>query len=187
MHDVTSGVQLTYDDLLQLPDDRLRHELIGGTHYVTASPNTRHQLVLGEIYFALRSHLERHPGGALFLAPVDVVLSARDVVVPDMVYLSAERAPDVLTHQAIRGTPDLIVEILSPGTRRRDSTVKQALYDREGVTEYWLVDPQRASIRVYRRGDEALVLAADLSAEANDTLTTPLLPRLSVPLSRVFR
>lgn len=187
MHDVTSGVQLTYDDLLRLPDDRLRHELIEGTHYVTASPNTRHQHVLGEIYFALRSHLERHPGGSLFLAPVDVVLSARDVVVPDMVYLSAERAADVLTHQVIRGMPDLIVEILSPGTRRRDRTVKQALYDREGVTEYWLVDPQRDRIRVFRRADEGLVLAADLSTEANDTLTTPLLPGLSVPLSRVFR
>ena len=187
MHDLTSGARLTYDDLLRLPDDRLRHELIEGTHHVTASPNTRHQRVLGEMYFALRSHLERHPGGSLFLAPMDVVLSPRDVVVPDMVYLSAERAADVLTPQDIRGMPDLIVEVLSPGTAGRDRTVKQALYERQGVTEYWLVDPQRDSIRVYRRIDDVLVVVADLSTEANDTLTTPLLPRLSVPLSRVFR
>ncbi len=77
--------RLTYDDFLLIPDDGLRHEIIDGEHFVTASPVARHQVLVGRLYFELESHLRAHPGlGQVFLAPLDVVLSQWDVVEPDL-------------------------------------------------------------------------------------------------------
>jgi len=77
--------RLTYDDVLLFPDDGLRHEIIDGEHYVTASPVPRHQVLVGRLHFELESHLRAHPGsGQVFLAPFDVVLSHWDVVEPDL-------------------------------------------------------------------------------------------------------
>jgi Uma2 family endonuclease len=178
-------VKLTYDDLRRLPDDGRRHELIDGAEFVTPSPTVRHQRISGRLYLALANWLASHPVGEVYYAPVDVVLSPHDVVVPDLLYLSHARAADVLTDPAVCGMPELLVEILSPGTRHRDRTLKQALYDRAGVTEYWLVDPARDAVRILRRVDDALTVAADLESP-RDVLTTPLLPGLEVPLSTVF-
>jgi Uma2 family endonuclease len=186
MHDVMSGVKLTYDDLRRLPDDNLRHELIDGEHYVAASPSTRHQLVLGNLYYALRTWLQEHSGGELYLAPVDVVLSLHDVVVPDLLYVAGARVAHIVTPEAIRGVPDLIVEVLSPSTRRVDSDSKLALYDRAGAVEYWIVDPQRERVRVYRRENAGLAVAGDVTARARDVLATPLLPGLQIPLATLF-
>ena len=185
MHTTMSGVRLTYDDVLRLPQDDLRHELIEGVHYVTASPNLRHQRISGRLYVALALWLREHPLGEVYYAPVDVVLSPHDVVVPDLVYVSHQRAMDVLTDAAVKGPPELVVEILSPGTSRRDRTIKQALYDRWGISEYWLVDPDREAIRIVHRDSGGFSLAADLTAD-DDVLTTPLLPGLAIPLASLF-
>ena len=76
-------VKLTYDDFLLFPDDGKRHELIDGEHYVTPSPNIRHQTILGNLYFLIRTWLEQHPVGRAFMAPLDVVFTQFDVVEPD--------------------------------------------------------------------------------------------------------
>jgi Uma2 family endonuclease len=185
MHTTMSGVKLTYDHVLRLPQDDLRHELIEGVHHVTASPNLRHQRISGRLYVALALWLREHPLGEVYYAPVDVVLSPHDVVVPDLVYVSRERAAKVLTDAAVKGTPELLVEIISPGTSRRDRTIKQALYDRWGISEYWLVDPDRDAIRVFRRSNGGLTVAADLSAD-DEVLSTPLLPGLEIQLATIF-
>lgn len=99
--------------------------------------------------------------------------------------MSRQRAAEVLTDAAITGTPELLVEILSPGTGRRDRTIKQALYDRWGITEYWLVDPDREAIRIFRRDHGGFTVAADLVAD-DDVLTTPLLPGLAIQLATIF-
>jgi Uma2 family endonuclease len=114
-----SGVKLTYDDFLLFPDDGKRHELIDGEHYVTPSPNTKHQRVSSNLHWMLRSYLEGHPIGEVFYAPFDVVFSDFDVVEPDLLYISRERAAEVLTSKHVKGTPDLVIEIGSPGTRKR--------------------------------------------------------------------
>jgi len=181
------GVKLTYDDFLLFPDDGQRHELIDGEHYVTPSPILRHQQISGDLYFLLRSFLENHPIGQVLYAPLDVVFSHIDVVVPDLLYISNERAADVLTRAHVSGSPDLVIEIGSPGTRKRDETIKRRLYERSGVLEYWIVDPELDVIRVYRRAEESFARAIELSLEADDILTTPLLPGLELPLRAVFR
>jgi Uma2 family endonuclease len=181
------AVKLTYDDFVQFPDDGKRHELIDGEHYVTPSPNTRHQRISGNIHLLIGNWLERHAVGQLFYAPYDVVFSDFDVVEPDLLYLSNERAAQVLTPLHAKGVPELVIEIASKGTRKRDETIKRRLYERVGVSEYWVVDPLIDVIRVYRREDAGFGRPNELSRQAGDVLTTPLLPGLDLPLARIFR
>ena len=183
----TSGVKLTYADFVRFPDDGLRHELIDGEHYVTPSPNTRHQQISGRLYLLIGTWLEAHPIGQVFYAPYDVVFSNFDIVEPDLLYLSNERAATVLTQLHARGVPEVVVEIGSPGTRKRDETIKRRLYERTGVSEYWTIDPELDVIRVYRRAGDTFEKAVELSREAGDVLTTPLLPDLAMPLARIFK
>jgi Uma2 family endonuclease len=181
------GVKLTYDDFVQFPDDGMRHELIDGEHYVTASPNTKHQSISINLTVMLGSWLERHPIGRVFHAPFDVVFSQFDVVEPDLLYLSNARAADALTPLHVRGVPELVIEIGSPSTRKRDETIKRRLYERAGVSEYWVVDPEIDAVRVYRREGDTFARVVELLADAGDALTTPLLPGFEFPLSRIFK
>jgi Uma2 family endonuclease len=180
-------VKLTYDDFVHFPDDGKRHELIDGEHYVTPSPNVRHQKIIGTLHVLIATWLEEHPIGQVFLSPLDVVLSDIDVVEPDLLYLSNERAAQVLTPLHARGIPELVIEIASKGTRKRDETIKRRLYERKGASEYWIVDPEIDVIRVYRREDAGFGRPLELSRETGDVLTTPLLPGLEMPLARIFR
>src|SRR5436190_22614781 len=97
MKPVNPDVKLTYDDFVHFPDDGLRHELIDGEHYVTPAPNMRHQAILGQLHLLIGNWLEAHPIGRVFFAPFDVVASNFDIVEPDLLYLSHDRASDVLT------------------------------------------------------------------------------------------
>jgi Uma2 family endonuclease len=180
-----SSRKLTYQDYLEFPEDGRRHELIDGEHYVTPSPILHHQEVSGRLEFALQSFVRAQGTGKVFHAPLDVILSDFDVVEPDILYVSRERA--AILQDWVRGAPDLVVEILSPGTRKTDETVKKRLYDRVGVSEYWLVDPEHELVKVHRRADDrTFPPVAELTREARDTLTTPLLPGFSLSLEELF-
>jgi Uma2 family endonuclease len=187
MRPANPAVKLTYEDFLLFPDDGKRHELIDGEHYVTPSPNTKHQRVSGNLHWLLRSYLEDHPIGKVFYAPFDVVFSNIDVVEPDLLYLSNERAGEALTPKHVSGTPDLVIEIGSPGTRKRDETIKRRLYERSGVSEYWVVDPDLDLVRVYRRRGDRFGRPQELSLEAGDVLTTPFFPDREFPLVQIFK
>jgi len=182
-----TGVKLTYDDFLLFPDDGKRHELIDGEHYVTASPNTKHQRVSGNLHWLLRSHLEVRPSGQIFYAPFDIVFSRFDVVEPDLLYISNERAAEILTSKHVTGSPELIIEIGSPSTRQRDETIKRRLYERSGVIEYWVVDRELDVVRVYRRGGDRFDRPIELSLEGGDALTSPLFPGLALRLAEIFK
>lgn len=181
------GVRLTYDYLLRLPEDRMRHELIDGVHYVTPPPNLNHQGISGNLYLLIASWLEGHPVGRIYYAPVDVVFSNFDVVEPDLLYASNERMAEIATTKHLRGAPNLVIEIGSPSTRKRDETIKKELYEQRGVDEYWIVDPRTAVIRVYRREAKGFERVTERSRESGDALTTRLLPGLELPLARIFR
>jgi Uma2 family endonuclease len=178
-------VKLTYDDFVHFPDDGKRHELIDGEHYVTASPNRTHQAIVREILGSIWSYLKSHPVGQIYGAPFDVVFSDFDVVEPDLLYVSNERSR-VLTEKNVQGAPDLVVEVGSPATRRRDEKTKLQLYERFGVSEYWVVDPDLDAIKVYRSVEGRYQRVAELTLEAHDVLTTPLLPGLQLALTEIF-
>src|SRR5262245_15825349 len=118
-----SRVKLTYEDFLLFPDDGKRHELIDGEHYVTPCPNTKHQAVSGNLHLLIRTWLETHPAGRLFYAPFDIVFTQFDVVEPDLLYMSNVRAESILTSKHVTGAPELVIEIGSPSTRKRDETI----------------------------------------------------------------
>jgi hypothetical protein len=100
------STKFTYDDFVHFPNDGKRHEIIDGEHYVTPSPNTKHQVVVGNLHLSIGGHLRERQIGFVFLAPFDVVFSHFDVVEPDLLYISRERMR-VLTKAHVRGAPDL--------------------------------------------------------------------------------
>ena len=180
-----SGVKLTYDDFVHFPDDGKRHELIDGEHYVTPSPNTKHQRIVLNLASPIWTFLKTNDVGELFTAPFDVVFSEFDVVEPDLLFISSERAA-VLTDKNVEGAPDLVIEVGSPATRHRDEKTKLHLYERFGVSEYWAIDPELDLIKVYRRVEGRYRRMAELTLSAGDVLTTSLLPGLALPLESIF-
>ena len=107
-----SRTKLTYDDFVLLPDDGMRHELIDGEHYVTPSPNFKHQAVLGNLHLLIGNWLQDHRVGRVMLSPFDVVFSRFDVVEPDLLYISNERRREIVTDKHVRGVPELVIEIV---------------------------------------------------------------------------
>jgi Uma2 family endonuclease len=179
--------RLTYDDFVRIPDDGMRHEIIDGVHYVTPSPVLRHQVLLGRLHLAVGGFVEQHPAvGQAFLSPLDTVFSPWDVVEPDLIFVAADQL-HVLTAPNIQGAPALVVEILSPSTRRRDLGIKRDLFDRGGVREYWVVDPKARDLAVFRRtAGGALSEVERLAAAGDAVLSTPLLPGFVLPLAKLF-
>ena len=175
--------KLTYDDYLLLPEDGQRHEILDGEHYVTASPFFQHQLVSSRLHSRVGPWVEARKLGVLLAAPMDVLLSPHDVAQPDLLFISNERA-GIITRANVQGAPDLVVEILSKSTRNRDERLKLERYERVGVREYWLLDPDRRAAWIYRREGGRLCLAAELFM--GDVLTSPLLPGLEIRLAEIF-
>ena len=177
---VESGA-LTYADLAALPDDNIRREIIDGELLVSASPNTRHQVISQRLTVALGNHVAERGGGIVFHAPYDVVLSDRDVVEPDLVVV-VDGQLDIITEANVQGVPALLVEIVSDP--RVDRVRKRDLYARYGVTEYWIVDPEADRVEVYRLAGGQYGKPEIL--EPGESLETALLPGLRIDLSEPF-
>ena len=187
MRPATPGVKLTYDDFVLFPDDGQRHELIDGVHYVTPSPARKHQAIVWNLTVLIGNYLLEQPVGPRILGTVRCrVFRVRRRGTGPAVHL-VRQTDEVLTTKHVRGAPDLVVEIGSPTTRKRDETIKRRLYERFGVSEYWVIDPDDESVYVYRRTGEVYARVAELTLERHDVLTTPLLAGLDLPLERIFR
>jgi Uma2 family endonuclease len=174
--------RLTYDDYCLLPNDGRRYEIVDGELFVTPSPRRAHQRVVTQLSRILGNFVEGSGCGEVYVAPFDVVLSLFDVVEPDILYVSRERA-SVITEKNVQGAPDLVVEVLSQTTAEIDRTTKMKLYARHGVQEYWLIDPEQCTAEIYRREASGFERVATL--QPSDSLTTPLLPGFSVSLQEL--
>ncbi|MCU1245120.1 MAG: uncharacterized protein JWN02_1030 [Acidobacteria bacterium] len=124
--------------------------------------------------------------GWVYVSPVDVVLSPEEVVQPDVTFISAAKG-HLLTKPNIQGAPDLMIEILSEATRKLDQIIKRQRYAHFGVLEYWIVDPTIELVAVYRRAASALERVLEISTETGGTLTSPLLPGLSIGIAAFLR
>src|SRR6185295_11284000 len=130
-------------------------------------------------------YAEKHRLAMVLPAPTDVILSPHDVVQPDLLLVAVSRL-DIVRNR-IEGPPDLAIEVLSPSSRRIDEVLKRRAYERGGVAELWIVDPDVERVRVYRRqGDGPFARAVELSAEHGDELSTTLLPGFALPLVELF-
>ncbi len=177
---VATSTKITWDDLLKTPEDNRRREIIDGELIVSPSPLADHQRVLRKLVNMVENFLLANPIGEMFFAPLDTILAQEQVLQPDLLYVSNERAS--IVSRWVYGAPDLAVEILSETSRRRDEVRKRELYEQFGVQEYWIVDPEADHVTVYRLangryGDGAVI---------RDSLTTPLLPGLEINLAKVF-
>ncbi len=146
--------QITWDHVQQLPDDGNRYEAIGGELYVTPAPAVRHQTISLRLELELVRLLVQSGHGRLWHAPIGVhFLDTGEGVQPDILFVSNERR-GIVAPDELKGAPDLVVEILSPSTAGRDTGLKRALYERQGVAEYWIVDPDAGAVDVWRFSDE---------------------------------
>jgi Uma2 family endonuclease len=167
-------------------DEWYRYEIIDGELIMSEPEHWSHQHVAGCLASAVHRWDDRCERGLGLSAP-GVIFNELNCVVPDAMWISRARmrnGTDADGHFTV--APELMIEVLSPGcvSEHRDRHGKMALYAREGVEEYWIVDWQRRMIEVYRRTGETLALARSLGDD--DVLETPLLPGFSVPLARIW-
>lgn len=150
---------------------------------MTPSPSTLHQRVAHRLNQHISEYVSKNLSGEIFFAPLDVVLSEHDVVLPDLLYISGTRK-GIVHHENIQGVPDLIIEITSPSSIERDRLIKKELYARFGVQEYWLVDLKEKHVEVLTLNEGRYDLVAVFFEQ--DTLSTPLFPGLALSLSHIF-
>jgi Uma2 family endonuclease len=179
---MTTAIRFAYQDYLQLPEDR-RYEIVDGDLFMVPAPGPYHQRVSRNLEYHLHRFVTERDLGKILHAPYDVVLSETDVVQPDILFITKPRL-SIVTETNIQSAPDLIVEILSPATAQRDRGVKQKLYARVGVAEYWIVDLATKSVEVLTLKAGTFQVAWRYGPQ--DTLVSPLLPGLAIPLPQVF-
>ena len=165
--------RVSYADLEKWPDDGRRYELYDGEVYEVPSPIPLHQMVSARLYLALEEYTRTH-GGIVLYAPLDIVLTDYDVVQPDLLLFTRDRAHVINPKAVTRQAPDLAIEILSPTTAANDRGRKMRLLARHGVREFWLVDPDAAAIEIYQLAGHDFVLAG--RAGRSDTVASALLP-----------
>ena len=176
---------LSYDDYAAIEDGR-RYQVVDGVLVMSPSPSTRHQDVLLELATALKAFLATQPVGRLFIAPMDVVLVARRpavVLQPDLVFIA--RGRDIVTPANVQGAPDLVVEILSPGSARLDMGRKRALYAEHGVKEFWAIPDELDRVEVRLLGEDGR-FAHPRIYEPGEVLHTALLPGFGLEVARIF-
>jgi len=181
---VNPHIRFTYEDYKSLPESfTKRYELLNGDIVMVPAPTTIHQFIAANLEFILQNFVRAHDLGFVLFSPIDVVFGQgndREVVQPDLLYVSHPRRA-IITEEEIQGAPDLIAEILSPGTETRDRGYKKHLYGRYGVQEYWIVDPVLRTVEVYT-GEQ--FDCRQLSGD--QALTSSLFPGLEIPLNEVF-
>ncbi len=162
---------------------QLSVELIAGEAVLIPPSGGRTASVQGELFFALRAWQERSADSGLLLQDVFVHVGEDAFLAPDIAYWSVERRP-ALTRGAVESVPDLVVEVLSPATRDNDVGPKRELYERAGVRELWLADPEQATVTQLHAASGRLVAAEPLRGD--DRLHSALLPGFTVRAAALF-
>ena len=177
----TATYPLTFEDLLQTPDDGNRYEIIDGELIVSPAPSRIHQMFLGRLHLVVGSHVKLNKLGEVYFAPVDVQLFPHDIVQPDLLFIRSDRI-DIYRDNPVQGPPDLVVEVISPTSRVRDMVRKARIYAAAGVPEYWMPDPveRRFGMQVLRDGRYEEV------APEGGKLRSTVLPELVLDLDTLF-
>ncbi len=171
----------TYEDYYRLDDDQ-RHEIIDGNLLMAPAPDMWHQDSSRKLFRLIDRFVTRDKSGEVFYAPFDVVLDSENTVQPDLIFVATANL-GIIQRRAIFGTPDLLIELISPSSVRRDRYDKQELYARFGVKEYWIGDPANKSLEILalKAGRYELHCAAEVQGK----LTSPVLSGLEFDLTEI--
>ncbi|MEQ4485550.1 Uma2 family endonuclease [Cohnella silvisoli] len=176
--------QATYDIYAEMPDDGKRYEVIDGVlELMSPGPSEAHQSVSGELAFLLKQSCKSDY--LIYSAPFDVILSDTNVVQPDIMMIHRSRL-HIVTERGVEGPPDLVVEIVSPGSRSRDRMKKMKVYERFDVLEYWVIDPNARTLEQYRLDDGERYELHNLF-EGDDSVASDKLPCVAFAVGDIFK
>lgn len=176
--------QWTYDDWLQLPDDGYRYEVIDGVLYMSPPPRTRHQRASFRLARKLGNFVEEHRLGEVLMAPIGVRLPSQPVPLqPDVLFIRAGRL-EIIEEDYVEGSPDLVMEVLSPSNWLYDRGEKMQAYQDGGVAEYWIVDPRAGAIEVYVLEQGAYLLVGKYGP--GETAQSQIVPGFEASVDEVF-
>jgi Uma2 family endonuclease len=175
---------LTYAEYRELDvDDNLWYELLNGELVKKSSPSPRHQRASMKLSSIMHLFTSQQNLGLVYCAPIDVFVDEYNVPQPDILFIRNENK-HIITSDGIMGAPDLVVEILSPSSILNDRGIKQRLYQRLGVQEYWIVDPKNNAIEVYRLTEGVYDLVS--FAVERGTVDSTAIAGLQVEVSEIF-
>ena len=172
----------TYDDYSKLPEGA-PYQLIGGQIVMTASPVPYHQEISRNLEFRILAFVEKNRLGHVYNAPLDVYFSDTDVYQPDIIFIRKERE-GIIGEIKIEGSPDVVIEILSPSTAYYDLKNKFRIYESHGVSEYWIVDPGPKRIEIYENQNNKFKIYDE--AEADGSVSSKVLKGFNVVLDEIF-
>ena len=173
----------TVNDLAQIPDDGKRYEVLEGDLAVSPSPSWKHQRIVHYVHLWLTER-ENAGLGKVATAPLDVVFDDNNVTEPDVLFIRTEHL-NIIKEANVQGAPDLVVEVLSSSTRERDLGVKAHLYARFGVREYWVVDPEIATLSVYHLTPEGYEVSGPF--RRGETIQSCLFPGSPLVVADLFQ
>jgi Uma2 family endonuclease len=170
--EIVRDSQVTYEDYANMPDDGNRYEIADGRlELMSPSPNALHQVISTSIYDTIKETCAQDY--IILTAPLDVIFSQIEVRQPDLVIIHRSRK-SIITRRGIEGVPDVLVEILSPTTRRRDKRDKIKAYAKYGVPEYWIVDPESYTLELYLLQENGIYELVDLFGDDEAVVSTRL-------------
>src|SRR5712692_6954734 len=176
--------KLTYAHLQAMPNDGKRYELLDGEVYMTPSPTTQHQRLVGRLYLLLHEFGQRTGSGEVLFAPLDVVFDDRNVVQPDLLFVRSERRTTI-TPAFVAGPPDLVIEVLSPSNAAYDREKKLPVYARAGVPEIWYIDPPTETLEILSLSSDRRYTRVALG-QKEGKIASAAFPDLAVDLRSLF-
>ncbi len=186
-----TAARVSYKEFINLdiPDDDDRiYELLNGEVAKYSAPESRHQLVLANLHLIVGSHINRKRLGRVLFAPFSVLLNKHSAPQPDLLFVATENLK-IIEQKFVMGAPDLVVEIISPGLARpgsviRDRVQKKEIYEKAGVPEYWIVDPEYFLVEVYQHTPSGYTLFHDVEGEGG--VKSRIIKGLKVDVADIF-
>ena len=171
----------TYEEYYNLDDDK-RYELIEGEFIeMSPAPTYFHQSISAKLFYKLYNYTENSKLGETRYAPLDIIFDETNILQPDIIFISNENK-NIITEKGVFGSPDLVIEVLSPSTKEKDRKTKFKIYEKFKVKEYWIVDPDNKTAEVYSLGKDKLVLFFS----EKDKIISKLIPGLEILLKDIF-
>ena len=184
--EATLTKRLTYSDYVQMtPPDSGKFQLIEGELVVRTSPSTKHQRIILVIIKYLETYIKKNSIGEIFLSPLDVVLGEHNTYQPDLLFI-LESNKKIIEDTKINGTPDMVVEVLSPSNAYYDLVIKKKIYESSGVKEYWIVFPYEQSVHQFVLNDQTEKYELITMYSGDDKASPALFPDLLIDLAEVF-